>query len=272
MKKILEYQLAARWNRIFVSMLIVQILCVSAIACSKEPQPYLSKHGDYTLNLPPGWNFLDDDRKLNEIRENINAKISLNLDMAPDVVFIKDKETGGMVVAGTLPIAKSDEDEPEDEEELFSRVAKSMSIVAHGLTPDRKSTTENINGKKFQISYTTIPGGKTIGALCVHQRKVYQFQFSASNNFEKWEPQFLAALRSIAFNPEALAKAKGDFEKNRAGFFMGVLHGIISPFRLVASFLWDVEVYRKHNEFGWYLAGFIFGILVLVGGGAKSQS
>ena len=49
-----------------------------------------------------------------------------------------------------------------------------------------------------------------------------------------------------------------------AGFWLGVWHGIISPFTLLASFLTkaNVQMYEVHNDGNLYNLGFFIGILV----------
>jgi hypothetical protein len=49
-----------------------------------------------------------------------------------------------------------------------------------------------------------------------------------------------------------------------AGFWLGIWHGIISPFTLLASFLTkaNVQMYEVHNDGSLYNLGFFIGILV----------
>jgi hypothetical protein len=54
------------------------------------------------------------------------------------------------------------------------------------------------------------------------------------------------------------------------GFFLGLLHGFIAPFALIASIFMDVRVYAFPNSGGWYDFGFILGIGALMGGGGSS--
>lgn len=49
-----------------------------------------------------------------------------------------------------------------------------------------------------------------------------------------------------------------------AGFWLGVWHGILSPFTLLASFLTktNVQMYEVHNDGSLYNLGFFIGILI----------
>jgi len=50
------------------------------------------------------------------------------------------------------------------------------------------------------------------------------------------------------------------------GFFMGFIHGLISPLALVGSIFMDIRVYAFPNSGGWYDFGFMLGMLSLIGG------
>jgi hypothetical protein len=54
------------------------------------------------------------------------------------------------------------------------------------------------------------------------------------------------------------------------GFWLGLLHGAISPFALVASAFTDVRIYSFPNSGGWYDLGFVLGCAVIFGGGGSS--
>lgn len=55
-----------------------------------------------------------------------------------------------------------------------------------------------------------------------------------------------------------------------AGFFRGLWHGFIALFTFIISlFTGKVNVYEVHNTGGWYDFGFILGIMIFFGGGAK---
>lgn len=54
-----------------------------------------------------------------------------------------------------------------------------------------------------------------------------------------------------------------------AGFWQGLWHGIISVITLIIGiFNEDIEVYERFNTGGWYDFGFLFGVLMLWGGGS----
>jgi len=54
-----------------------------------------------------------------------------------------------------------------------------------------------------------------------------------------------------------------------AGFWRGLWNGIIAPVTLIISlFNPNVQMYEVHNNGGWYNFGFIFGMMIIFGGGA----
>jgi hypothetical protein len=55
-----------------------------------------------------------------------------------------------------------------------------------------------------------------------------------------------------------------DAHGHPAGFWLGVWHGILSPFTLLASFLTktNVQMYEVHNDGSLYNLGFFVGILI----------
>jgi len=64
--------------------------------------------------------------------------------------------------------------------------------------------------------------------------------------------------------------------EKRAGFFVGLWHGIISPITLIISFFTNnVRIYEVNNTGSWYDLGFFIGIVIMsggvCGGGAASR-
>ena len=54
------------------------------------------------------------------------------------------------------------------------------------------------------------------------------------------------------------------------GFWGGLWHGLIAPFDLVGSLIWDdVTMYAEHNNGGWYAFGFLLGVSTLVGSSSE---
>ncbi len=54
-------------------------------------------------------------------------------------------------------------------------------------------------------------------------------------------------------------------QEEPANFLMGVWHGFISPVTLVISiFNEDRTVYEDNNSGGWYTAGFVIGLLIML--------
>jgi hydrogenase/urease accessory protein HupE len=54
------------------------------------------------------------------------------------------------------------------------------------------------------------------------------------------------------------------------GFFLGLLHGYISLFSLIASLFVDVRIYEYPNNGFFYDLGFIIGVLAFYGSGSKT--
>ena len=55
-----------------------------------------------------------------------------------------------------------------------------------------------------------------------------------------------------------------------AGFWQGLWHGLIAIVTFIISLFNDnVTVYEVHNNGAWYNLGFIFGMMIIFGGGSK---
>ncbi len=66
-------------------------------------------------------------------------------------------------------------------------------------------------------------------------------------------------------NPEVGTAAQGG---GPAGFWLGLWHGVISPFTfLISLFTPDVRIYEVHNNGAWYDFGFVLGAGILLSGG-----
>ena len=64
-----------------------------------------------------------------------------------------------------------------------------------------------------------------------------------------------------------------DVDGKSAGFWSGLWHGLISPITFIISLFSDnVNIYEVHNSGNWYDFGFMLGICVIFGGGAKGAS
>ena len=62
---------------------------------------------------------------------------------------------------------------------------------------------------------------------------------------------------------------KADSKGVVAGFWRGLWNGIIAPVTFIISlFNPNVQMYEVHNNGGWYNFGFIFGMMIIFGGGA----
>jgi hypothetical protein len=54
------------------------------------------------------------------------------------------------------------------------------------------------------------------------------------------------------------------------GFLLGLVHGFISPFALMAELFTNVRIYAFPNSGGWYDLGFMIGLCAFVGGGSRA--
>lgn len=62
-----------------------------------------------------------------------------------------------------------------------------------------------------------------------------------------------------------------DIDGDLAGFWTGLWHGLISCVTFVISLFTDkVNIYEIHNTGNWYDFGFILGVSMIFGGGARS--
>ena len=79
-------------------------------------------------------------------------------------------------------------------------------------------------------------------------------------------------LAGCSPGPNAMAGTP-DEEGVVAGFWRGLWNGIISPVTFIISlFRPNVQLYEVHNNGGWYNFGFILGVMIIFGGGAKGSS
>lgn len=73
-------------------------------------------------------------------------------------------------------------------------------------------------------------------------------------------------LKPRAASPNQLENS-ADASGNVAGFWLGLWHGLIAPFAFLFSlFKDDVGIYEAHNNGRWYNFGFIFGLMIILGG------
>jgi hypothetical protein len=72
----------------------------------------------------------------------------------------------------------------------------------------------------------------------------------------------LGLLAACATQPAAVAPPAGP-----PGLLLGLVHGFISPFALIAELFTHVRVYAYPNSGGWYDLGFVIGAAAIFGGG-----
>ena len=80
---------------------------------------------------------------------------------------------------------------------------------------------------------------------------------------------FIGALSLISSGMVHLA---GDsyYLVKEAGFFSGLVHGILAPITLVLGLFIKINMYELNNGGWWYNFGFLFGLLI-VWGAEKGQ-
>lgn len=62
-------------------------------------------------------------------------------------------------------------------------------------------------------------------------------------------------------------------DKEIAGFWTGIWHGIIAPITFLISLFSDnVNVYEVHNSGNWYDFGFVAGFMLIPGGSHSARS
>jgi len=61
-----------------------------------------------------------------------------------------------------------------------------------------------------------------------------------------------------------------DVDGKSAGFWSGLWHGVISPITFIISLFSDnVNIYEVYNSGNWYDFGFMLGVSIIFGGGAR---
>ena len=62
-----------------------------------------------------------------------------------------------------------------------------------------------------------------------------------------------------------------DIDGESAGFWPGLWDGVISPITFIISLFSDnVNIYEVYNSGNWYDFGFMFGVSLIFGGGARA--
>ena len=80
---------------------------------------------------------------------------------------------------------------------------------------------------------------------------------------------FLITAVSFGFLLSACATQPAPAEyADVPGFWLGIVHGMILPFTLIASIFSDVRIYAFPNAGGWYDFGYFLGVSALGGGAA----
>ena len=75
---------------------------------------------------------------------------------------------------------------------------------------------------------------------------------------------FIGALSLISVNLIHLAGDSYYLEKS-AGFFSGLVHGILAPIPLILGLFIKINMYELNNSGWWYDFGFLLGLLIVWG-------
>ena len=82
----------------------------------------------------------------------------------------------------------------------------------------------------------------------------------------------LVLLAGCAPGPNQLKGSPGP-EGVVAGFWRGLWNGVILPVTFIISlFNPNVQIYEVHNNGGWYNFGFVLGVMIIFGGGARGSA
>ncbi|WP_415406988.1 hypothetical protein ACLHDG_00215 [Sulfurovum sp. CS9] len=89
------------------------------------------------------------------------------------------------------------------------------------------------------------------------------------NTVLKYIPTILTILGTVLFL-SGCADQPSPRGGDENGFFMGLFHGIIMPFSLIGSFIWnDVRIYAFPNAGIMYDVGYVIGVVALFGSGKR---
>ena len=83
---------------------------------------------------------------------------------------------------------------------------------------------------------------------------------------------FMVGLTACAAGPNVLKNTPSE-DRDVAGFWRGLWHGLISPITFLVSLFSDsVTIYEVHNNGGWYNFGFLLGVATIFGGGGAGST
>jgi hypothetical protein len=79
------------------------------------------------------------------------------------------------------------------------------------------------------------------------------------------------SLAACASQPDEPAYFVFTLNDQIPSFFLGIGHGLIAPFAVVANLVYKVRIYEWPNPGRWYDCGFVLGIFLWGGIGAASH-
>ncbi len=82
----------------------------------------------------------------------------------------------------------------------------------------------------------------------------------------------LLMVAGCTAGPNELSDSANE-EGRVGGFWQGLWHGIIAPVTFIISLFSDtITMYEVHNNGGWYNFGFLFGVIMIFGGGGRGSA
>ncbi len=241
--------------------LAVLLIVITWSGCSEsEPEKYVSKRGEYSVTYPGNWGVEDDKEEINKMRKDSPLGLPFN----PDVIFSGGDNLGAMVVRMPMLL-------PGVTSENFISYYQKME-KRFGL-PIKDSRIRRIRGQKFRVGISeTFGGGQTLSAVTYYRNYLYNFQFYTSKEkMKEWKPKFDAYISTISFGRQDLSQTTHFKTMDKAGFFTGLWHGLLLPFRVIFYFFSDIEIYAQNNTGTGYLIGFILGSMGYVLGGSRRK-
>lgn len=84
----------------------------------------------------------------------------------------------------------------------------------------------------------------------------------------------LIVIGALSLISSGVLHLAGDsyFNINQAGFFTGLVHGILAPITLILGLFMKVQMYELNNNGWWYNCGFLLGILIVWGAGSTHNN
>ncbi len=82
----------------------------------------------------------------------------------------------------------------------------------------------------------------------------------------------LSFLAAVSLLLGACATQPADPTNQVPGFLLGIFHGFTIMFSLIGSLFTDYRIYAYPNSGFWYDLGYLFGVMMLLGGGGAGAT